>query len=252
MTDSPTSSPSKEPTFSPTLEPLECPPNLPGSLELCESGFEGCAFDGTLYYAIVSESSPGANDGLLCARVEMPDHDGWIGFGFSADGSMTGPSSPTTKAVVGVLGDGLSSLATTAVVGVPGAGTVLKYMLNAKDKNVVAVMGAAQQTLRDTSVEVNAKRTAIMTFTKRLKEKGEVEILESGVNFFVAAKVRPRPCYVRLSLSNLNCLARAGSISWARITLLMAMGQTVDSEIFRRTFLWMYPLHRPQTHRQLW
>lgn len=133
-----------------------------------------CELNAVMYYALVPESFPGAENGILCARIEMPDHDGWMGIGFSQDGTMTG--SP--------------KMHTTAVVGVPLAGTVLKYKLNAKDKNIVAEMSSDQQTLRDTSIALSPDGTAIMTFTKLLKEKDEVEILESGINRFISAKVR--------------------------------------------------------------
>ena len=128
-----------------------------------------------MYYALVPESFPGAENGILCARIEMQDHDGWMAIGFSEDGSMTGSR---------------KIMPTTAVVGVPLAGTVLKYKLNAKDKNIVAEMSKAQQTLRDTSIALSKDGTAIMTFTKLLKERDEVEILESGINRFISAKVR--------------------------------------------------------------
>ena len=129
-----------------------------------------------MYYALVPESFPGAENGILCARIEMADHDGWIGIGFSEDGTMTG--SP--------------NMHTTAVVGVPLAGTVLKYKLNDKDKNIVAEMPSDQQTLRDASIALSEDGTGMLTFTKLLKESDEVEILESGINRFISAKVRLR------------------------------------------------------------
>ena len=122
-----------------------------------------------LHYEVLEESSPGAANGILCARAEFPNHDGWVGIGFSDDGSMTG-----------------SSIATTAVVGVPSSGTVSKYSVTARDKSGVTLMES--QTLRGTSIFVDDDDTTIMTFVKLLSEAEEVEILTSGLNHFIAAK----------------------------------------------------------------
>lgn len=116
-----------------------CPPTLDQS--------EVIGSDATLYYAVVP--------GLLCARVEVENHEGWVGFGISENGAMVGSQ---------------------AIIGLPApVGTVLKYDLNGKSTNLVTPMAADKQTLRDTSItQVGDKM--VMEFTKLLVEEGEIPI----------------------------------------------------------------------------
>ena len=118
----------------------------------------------TLYYAVVPSSPAGANNGVLCARLEVLDNDndnGWVGLGFSPDGNMLGQ----------------------AVIGIPNEDTVLKYNL---EPGMTTLMSADRQTLQDASI-IDVDGTTIMTFTKFLLEEDEVPIIEDGENIFLHA-----------------------------------------------------------------
>jgi Eukaryotic cytochrome b561 len=64
-----------------------------------------------------------------------------------------------------------------AVIGTPADGKVQKYALTGREKP--SAMPEAQQTLEDASVESDGVTTTL-TFTKLLKEEGEVEIIANG------------------------------------------------------------------------
>jgi len=149
-------------------------PTLPtGSLEdtstpSCPESLDGIARPnaGTvLYYALVPSNPPGANNGLLCARLETKG-EGWVSFGISEDGWMVGSD---------------------AIIGMPGDNTVLKYDLAGQNVAQVVAMDDDKQTLMDTSI-VQSGGITIMEFTKMLVEDGEIAILEEGVNDFLYAK----------------------------------------------------------------
>ena len=80
-----------------------------------------------------------------------------------------------------------NEITTTAVIGQVSRDppTVEKYSLNAKDSTLVTA--STLDTLRDTSIVMDGT-TVVMSFTKLLKEVGEVEITMSGTNYFIAAK----------------------------------------------------------------
>jgi hypothetical protein len=119
-----------------------------------------------LYYHL-EPSDSGANNGILCGRLEVDNNNGgWIGFGWSTNGSMIGGE---------------------AIVGLTDARSVLKYNLSSKDVSGVTPMPAARQTLTDTSIRLEGDK-AIMTFTKMLVEDGELEIYETGPNAFLHAR----------------------------------------------------------------
>jgi Eukaryotic cytochrome b561 len=64
-----------------------------------------------------------------------------------------------------------------AVIGTPADGKVLKYEMTGR--TIPTLMPEAQQTLEDTSVTSDGVTTTL-TFTKLLKEEGEVEIFANG------------------------------------------------------------------------
>ena len=80
-----------------------------------------------------------------------------------------------------------NNITTTAVIGQVSLDppSVGKYSLNAKDSTLVTA--STLDTLRDTSIVMDGT-TVVMSFTKLLKEVGEVEITMSGTNYFIAAK----------------------------------------------------------------
>jgi len=133
---------------------ITCPESLDQSQEINS--------ESTLYYALVPSNPPEAVNGILCARLEVLDNDGWIGLGFSTNGFMQGSQ---------------------AVVGIPDEGSVLKYDLSG---NIASVMSDEDQTLTDTSIVNNSVLTT-MEFTKLLVEEGQVPILEDGENIFLHA-----------------------------------------------------------------
>jgi hypothetical protein len=145
------------PTPNPTVSvpaTLTCPDTLDRSTEI-DSG-------ATLYYAVVPSDSAGSGNGLLCGCLEA-DNDGWIGIGFSSDGSVAG---------------------SRGIIGIPAQGTVLKYDLTSYSS--VTPMSEDRQTLSGISVtEVDGKVT--MEFAKLLVEEGEVPIMEDTDIIFIYA-----------------------------------------------------------------
>ena len=148
---------------------LSCPETLDHSASINSKS--------TLYYAVVSDPSSsnnfrwnksslsGSNNGILCARLEVIDNsNGWIGLGFSQDGTMS---------------------TSQAIIGIPDEDTVRKYNLSGYH---ATPMADERQTLRDTSIivdDMNGK--TILTFTKLLIEDDEVHIVENGKNIFLHA-----------------------------------------------------------------
>ena len=128
-----------------------------------------------MYYAIVPSNPPSANNGILCARLEVQSDQGWLGFGISTDGKMTG-----SQAVIGLPSDS----------GLAEDGDVKKYDLNGGDPRI-KVMEDDKQTLIDSSItqDVDAGLT-VMSFTKLLVEdhESEIPIAENGENIFLFAK----------------------------------------------------------------
>ncbi len=155
---SPPTTVTTDPTPSPTAfapATLTCPNTLDQSMEIDSSA--------TLYYAVVPSQPAGSGNGLLCGRLQA-ENDGWIGIGFSANGSMAGSQ---------------------AIIGIPSAGTVLKY-----DLTITATpLSENGQTLSGTSIaEVDGM--VVIEFTKLLVEEGEVPILEGAENTFIYAAGR--------------------------------------------------------------
>jgi hypothetical protein len=107
----------------------------------------------TLYYTV--------ENGLLRGRLEV-ENDGWIGIGFSSDGTMYGSQ---------------------AIIGIPAEGTVLKYDLT----STATLMTEDKQTLSSTSIS-EVEGIMIMEFSKLLIEEGEVPILEGAKNNFIHAR----------------------------------------------------------------
>ena len=155
VTDEPTDNPSQspftaEPTEPPTEPVLDCPGILDKSKTIDSSA--------TLYYAVVP-STNGFDNGIMCGRLEVASHDGWISLGFSTTGTMKDSQ---------------------AIVGIPDTGKVEKYDLAISQ---AYPMAEDKQTLRDTSIS-----SGVLTFTKLLKEAGEISIKEEGDNTFLFAK----------------------------------------------------------------
>jgi len=128
-----------------------------------------------MYYAIVPSNPPSAKNGILCARLEVQSDQGWLGFGISTDGKMTG-----SQAVIGLPSDS----------GLAEDGDVKKYDLNGGDPRI-KVMEDSRQTLIHSSItqDVDAGMT-VMSFTKLLVEddESEIPIAENGENIFLFAK----------------------------------------------------------------
>jgi len=155
VTNEPTKNPSQSPiTAQPTEPPTEPALDCPGTLDKSKT-IDSSA---TLYYAVVS-SSNGFDNGIMCGRLEVANHDGWISLGFSTTGRMKDSQ---------------------AIVGIPDTGKVEKYDLAI---NQAYPMTEDKQTLRDTSIS-----SGVLTFTKLLKEDGEITIKEEGDNTFLFAK----------------------------------------------------------------
>jgi len=112
---------------------------------------------------MVPSSPVESNNGILCARLEVVNNDGWIGLGFSPSGTMENSQ---------------------AVIGIYDEDTVLKYDLA---PGQATQMSDDKQTLQDASLTTMDGKT-IMEFTKLLVEDDdEVEILEDGENIFLHA-----------------------------------------------------------------
>jgi hypothetical protein len=158
-TPAPTQPPvtTSEPTEQPTpLPALTCPKDLSDFVTIDQSA--------VLYYAIVPTES--GDNGIMCGRLEVLNHKGWVGVAISLDGLMIGSD---------------------AIIGEPSTKSVFKYNLNGKGANLVNTMDAAKQTLKDTSI-VEDKGSTIMTFTKQLVEPGEIPITPRGKNIFLHAR----------------------------------------------------------------
>jgi len=169
-TASPTPQPTPQPTQAPvtTSSPIvatEQPTPFP-ALACPKDLVETVTIDPNtvFYYAIVPTES--ADNGIMCGRLEVLNHKGWVGVAVSLNGFMIGSE---------------------AIIGEPSTESVLKYNLNGKGANLVNVMDTAKQTLEDTSI-VEDKGTTIMSFTKRLVEPGEIPITPVGKNMFLHAR----------------------------------------------------------------
>ena len=88
---------------------------------------------------------------------------GWVGFGYSTDGSMLG---------------------SLAVIGLPDEGTVFQSSLDVKD--VSGINKLESQTLTETSITQSGSETTLK-FTKPLSETGAVSIDVAGTNTFLTA-----------------------------------------------------------------
>ena len=137
--------------------PPACPETLDGIITTPDSA--------VLYYAMVPSNPPGANNGILCARLEV-EGDSWVAFGISEAGQMIGSD---------------------AIIGLPDENTVLKYDLEGKSTNLVVAMEEDKQTLMDSGI-VQEGGLTIMEFTKLLIEEGEIPILEEGTNNFLFSR----------------------------------------------------------------
>ena len=158
------------PTSNPTrvVVPQSCPYTYSGSINYAFGDMMNNGGDGVLRYDLVRESSPGAGDGVLCGQLEVADtFDGWVAFGFSSTGQMIGSTDPANVAVIGRVDDN----------------SVKKYTLPGR---YIVEMAQEDQTLMDTNIAV-VNDNIVMTFTKLLKEDGEVEIVD-GANEFISAK----------------------------------------------------------------
>ena len=143
-----------------------CPETLP-NIELIDD-------KAIMYYAVVPSNPPEANNGILCARLEVDNEgQGWVGFGISTDGKMD-----ESQAVIGLPNDdGIS-------------GDVKKYWLS-KGEQRITKMEDERQTLLGTAMTQEAGGLTTMSFVKLLVEEGdddEISILENGENIFLHAR----------------------------------------------------------------
>ena len=145
--------------------PPSCPETLP-NIELIDE-------KAIMYYAVVPSNPPEANNGILCARLEVDNEgQGWVGFGISTDGKMD-----ESQAVIGLPNDdGIS-------------GDVKKYWLS-KGEQRITKMEDEKQTLLGTAMTQEAGGLTTMSFVKLLVEEGddEIPILENGENIFLHAR----------------------------------------------------------------
>ena len=140
-----------------TLHLVHAQPSCPETLGIKDT------FDTqtTLYYSVVPSNPPGSNNGIFCGRLEVTNHDGWVGFAISENGKMAD---------------------SVAIVGIPEEDTVQKYDLFSYGANL-----SDQQTLMGTSID-RVDGTTIMEFTKLLVEDGEVSIKEEGMTNVLLAR----------------------------------------------------------------
>ena len=116
----------------------------------------------TLHYALVPSTT--SSSGYLCARLEVRNHEGWVGIGISDDGKMKD---------------------SYAIIGIPNENTVQKYLLGGGKVTL-----SEEQTLKDASITQDDDGTMIMKFTKILVEEGDIPIRidEDGENIFLHAR----------------------------------------------------------------
>jgi hypothetical protein len=126
--------------------------------------------------SLQNQVSLASNDVLTFSHVMNPVDEtltveivyegaGWLGFGASANGRMTG---------------------TGSVIGLPETGSVQKYYMSDRSLGAVQLVPDSEQTLTDTSITQNATHT-VLKFTKPLREDGELEISPTGQNTFIYA-----------------------------------------------------------------
>jgi hypothetical protein len=135
---------------------------------------------GEMDCSLQSEIALLSNDRLTMRHVMNPidetltvelvyEGEGWLGFGFSSNGRMTGAS---------------------AVIGLPdqplGLTNPGKYFMEGRTLGAVQLVPDQEQTLTNTSITQNATHTT-MKFTKRLVEDGELAINANGQNTFIYA-----------------------------------------------------------------
>ena len=166
-TNEPTNDPTSEPTPNPTqlsitteqpspFPPITCPKDLQQVVNVDQST--------VLRYDIVLTET--GNNGIMCGRLEVSNHKGWVALAVSTDGKMIGSD---------------------AIIGEPSTKSVLKYNLDGKAANLVVPMETAKQTLTGTSIAED-KGTTIMTFTNRLIEPDQIPINPQGKNIFLHAR----------------------------------------------------------------
>jgi hypothetical protein len=156
--------------------------NVPTSSTTSDSNvtFNGNITSGEMDCSLQSEMALLSNDRLTMRHVMNPidetltvelvyEGEGWLGFGFSSNGRMTGAS-----AVIGLPDEPLGPTN-------PG-----KYFMDGRTLGAVQLVPDQEQTLTNTSITQNATHTT-MKFTKRLAEDGELTITANGQNTFIYA-----------------------------------------------------------------
>mmetsp|Transcript_18213 Transcript_18213/g.28497 ORF Transcript_18213/g.28497 Transcript_18213/m.28497 type:complete len:298 (-) Transcript_18213:128-1021(-) len=138
----------------------DCPPELSQTETLTTKNGESITLDYAIVLSPVSESLS-----LFCARVTR-NSEGYIGFGISPTGKMSG-----AELVIGLPAD-------------DGTGTVMKY--SAVGHSKPSAMDEQKQTLMSTSIMQEDGNT-VMEFTKFMEEPGEHPILATGDNTFIYA-----------------------------------------------------------------
>jgi hypothetical protein len=142
--------------------------------------FNGNITSGEIDCSLMRETALLSNDRLTMRHVMNPidetltvelvyEGEGWLGFGFSSNGRMTGAS---------------------AVIGLPdqplGPTNPGKYFMDGRTLGAVQLVPDQEQTLTNTSITQNTTHTT-MKFTKSLVEDGELTINANGQNTFIYA-----------------------------------------------------------------
>lgn len=143
------------PTEAPTAAaPAESPTEPPEGVQIVEltDQLEGS----TLSYEFDQDS--------IIMTLTVPT-SGWLAVGVSNTGTMIGSE---------------------AVIGYPDTGEVKKFNLNAKNTAGIVEMPEERQTLTNTEVTVSGGQST-MTFTKLLKEEGEIPINADEDTIFIAS-----------------------------------------------------------------
>jgi hypothetical protein len=132
---------------------ISCPRELTNAVELSDVL--------KLFWDVKVDAIAKKNKLRVCMKSKS---EGWLGFGISPTGQMTGAE---------------------AVIGVPDDGTVLKYDLNGKSSSAVVPMNSINQTLMNTSIKQKDGDT-VLYFEKYLHEDQYPIVLGRNNTFIFA------------------------------------------------------------------
>ena len=128
-------------------------------LDVCS--LDGDAFDIRGDGSLLLRQFINTGDDTVTVQLEYNDI-GWIAMAFSESTSM---------------------IPNTAMLALPDENTVQKFSLSSKSLSGVVPLDSSLQTLTDATVVQEDGRTT-MTFTKKLVESDEVEVIQNGTNNF--------------------------------------------------------------------